>query len=354
MPQTNVASDDEKINEVPTYPTYKSGGWIANAGSCKIGFKPNPSSGTGKIFKKGFDVTIATDGTASLATGDSSHQFTTTGTLSASQKDELFTLIAKNQVFSTQLGTVLANSTTTAVTGTGTKFDLLKVGDRVRLGPTHIHTVNSISSNTAMTLVTTPTAAQNVASGNAIAKVIESGQVIDMSMTGTTGVGATRSIVIGSTTTATLDLKESFDTSLTARAIVSLNKVNAREADKTLSANVFVRINPNTHFNKTTSGPYPLGVTDGFKIRKVYMSTSNTVAANVNSTDVTSSYAFESGQKAGHYDIAQIRLKSTGTAPTGQLLVNFDHFKHSSSLGQGYFSVDSYPCLLYTSRAHET
>ena len=59
-----------------------------------------------------------------------------------------------------------------------------------------------------MTLVTTPTAAQNVASGNAIAKVIESGQVIDMSMTGTTGVGATRSIVIGSTTTATLDLKK--------------------------------------------------------------------------------------------------------------------------------------------------
>ncbi len=295
-------------------------------------------------FKKGFDITIATDGTASIATGDSSHNFTTTGTLSASQKDELFTIIAKNQVLSTQLGTVLANSTTTAVTGTGTKFDLLKVGDRVRLGPTHIHTVNSISSNTAMTIVTTPTAAQNVASGNAIAKVIESGQVVDMSMTGTTGVGATRSIVIGSTTSATLDLKEAFDTSLSARAIVSLNKVNAKEAAKTLTANVFVRINPNTHFNKTSSGPYPLGVTDGFKIRKIYMSTSNNIAANTTgTTDVTSSYFFESGQKAGHYDIAQIRLKSTGTAPTGQLLVNFDHFKHSSSLGQGYFSVDSYP-----------
>ena len=68
------------------------------------------------------------------------------------------------------------------------------------------------------------------------------------------------------------------------------NKVNAKEAAKTLTANVFVRINPNTHFNKTTSGPYPLGVTDGLKIRKVYMSTSNNVAANVNSTDVTSSY----------------------------------------------------------------
>ena len=238
---------------------------------------------------------------------------------------------------------MLANSTTTAVTGTGTKFDLLKAGDRIRLGPTNIFTVNAVTSNVALSLTTTPSAAQNVASGNAIAKVIESGQVVDMSMNGTTG-GATRSIVIGSTTTATLDLKETFDTSLSARAIVTLNKVNAREASKTLSANVFVRINPNTHFNKTTSGPYPLGVTDGFRIRNIYMSTSNSVVANTTgTTDVTNDYFFESGQKAGSYDIAQIRLKSTGTAPTGQLLVNFDHFKHSTSLGQGYFSVDSYP-----------
>ena len=295
-------------------------------------------------FKKGFDITIATDGTASLATGDSSHTFTTSGTLSGSQKDELITIVAKNRVVSTQLGTVLANSTTTAVTGTGTKFNLLKPGDRVRLGPTNVFTVNAVTSNVAMSLTTTPTAAQNVASGNAIAKVIESGQVIDMSMTGTTGNGAERTVVINSTTTATLDLKETFDTSLAARAIVTLNKVNAKEAAKTLSANVFVRINPNTHFNKTTSGPYPLGVTDGFRIRNIYMSTSNSVVANTTgTTDVTNDYFFESGQKAGSYDLAQIRLKSTGTAPTGQLLVNFDHFKHSTSLGQGYFSVDSYP-----------
>ena len=33
-----------------------SGGWIASAGSCKIGFKPKPSSGIGKMFKNGFDV----------------------------------------------------------------------------------------------------------------------------------------------------------------------------------------------------------------------------------------------------------------------------------------------------------
>ena len=32
------------------------GGWIANAGSCSIGFNPVPSVGIGKIFVKGLDV----------------------------------------------------------------------------------------------------------------------------------------------------------------------------------------------------------------------------------------------------------------------------------------------------------
>ena len=42
-----AAKADEKIIEEPTYPKYKIGGCIANAGSCKIGFNPNPSSGVG-------------------------------------------------------------------------------------------------------------------------------------------------------------------------------------------------------------------------------------------------------------------------------------------------------------------
>ena len=42
-----AAKADENIIDDPTYPKYKIGGWIANAGSCSIGFNPKPSSGTG-------------------------------------------------------------------------------------------------------------------------------------------------------------------------------------------------------------------------------------------------------------------------------------------------------------------
>ena len=34
------------------------GGWIANAGSCKIGFKPSPSSTNTEFTRKGFEVKI--------------------------------------------------------------------------------------------------------------------------------------------------------------------------------------------------------------------------------------------------------------------------------------------------------
>ena len=56
IPQTKAANDEEKIIEVPTQPRYKTGGCIANAGSCKIGFKPVPSFGIGNKFNKGFEV----------------------------------------------------------------------------------------------------------------------------------------------------------------------------------------------------------------------------------------------------------------------------------------------------------
>ena len=35
---------------------YSKGGWIAKAGSCKIGLKPKPSAWMGLIISNGFDV----------------------------------------------------------------------------------------------------------------------------------------------------------------------------------------------------------------------------------------------------------------------------------------------------------
>ena len=51
-----VAILKEKAAEKPTYPIYNKGGWIAKAGSCKIGLNPRPFEGIGKVVSKGLDV----------------------------------------------------------------------------------------------------------------------------------------------------------------------------------------------------------------------------------------------------------------------------------------------------------
>ena len=48
----------EKVAENPTYPKYSKGGWIAKAGSCKMGLKPKPLGYDGIILSNGLDVAI--------------------------------------------------------------------------------------------------------------------------------------------------------------------------------------------------------------------------------------------------------------------------------------------------------
>ena len=68
--------------------------------------------------------------------------------------------------------------------------------------------------------------------------------------------------------------------------------------------------------------------------------TANVSAIAAGSTDVTSSFSLDTGQRDSFYDIARLVRKPTALTPTGQLTVVFDYFAHS---GTGdYFSVDSY------------
>ena len=66
-----------------------------------------------------------------------------------------------------------------------------------------------------------------------------------------------------------------------------------------------------------------------------YNATVGTVVAG--DTEISSRYTLDNGQRDNFYDHG--RLKLTGTAAGGQILVIYDYFTHS---GSGYFSVDSY------------
>jgi hypothetical protein len=104
--------------------------------------------------------------------------------------------------------------------------------------------------------------------------------------------------------------------------------------------------------NKIPGGKDNLGMPDVYSIRAVIDTgapgTDPTDAMlNSASYDITNRYTLDNGQREDLYDYASIILKPGAPAPSGQILVVFDHFSHTDDTGAatpeaGFFSVDSY------------
>ena len=84
---------------------------------------------------------------------------------------------------------------------------------------------------------------------------------------------------------------------------------------------------------------------DAFKLRYVYEGTKTNppvvdqAGTLVSGTDVTYKFRFDDGQRDSYYDVSRIILKPGFDAPTGQLVIAFDYFDHSSG---DFITVDSY------------
>lgn len=83
---------------------------------------------------------------------------------------------------------------------------------------------------------------------------------------------------------------------------------------------------------------------DGYRLVGVYDSEDPNVAPTINSKNITDDYDFDDGQRDTYYDLARITLKPGVIRPTGQVLVVWDYFTHSSG---DYFTVDSYVGIDY-------
>ena len=101
--------------------------------------------------------------------------------------------------------------------------------------------------------------------------------------------------------------------------------------------------------NRIPGGSDNLGAVDVYRIAGIYDSGDINVAPNaadlnVDAKNITSRYDLDSGQREDLYDYASITLKAGSAAPLGQIVVVYDWFTHTDSLGDegGYFSIDSY------------
>ncbi|WP_292484288.1 DUF4815 domain-containing protein, partial [Methanohalobium sp.] len=291
-------------------------------------------------FLKKFDVSIASDGTFSLSTGNANERYQDTGVQTATQKNDNFYLVLDGSAVSASAvdtGSISSGSNTiTGLTSADTKFN---VGDRIRIGGfANTHVVSAITSTSLD--IYDPVAFS--ASSNGIFKSYVGGSVIDMAGYG--GDNAQRSINVTSSTDANFDLQETFSSGVDATILVELNRVNAREKAKTFRSNRYVQINTATNAANTV-GPWNLGFSDVFKIKKVKKK-STSFSAESEGIDVTKQFNLDTGQRDNIYRHGKLKLKPNSNlsiASGDYLLVKLDYFDQDTSQGTGYFSVDSYP-----------
>ena len=115
-----------------------------------------------------------------------------------------------------------------------------------------------------------------------------------------------------------------------------------QEKTKTLVSNATVDFS-----SAIASAPLTLSLAkaDGYRIVAIKMAAPTVWTASSDpavTTDITSWYTFDNGQKDTHYGVSSITRKDGYLAPTGAVRVIFDYFDHSLGTAGDYFTVDSY------------
>lgn len=304
-------------------------------------------------FNKSFDISFDATGQATLTTGDNSERLAGSGTLSDAATMSNYYIVSRSSAnTSTLTGTVSVTNASNTVTGSGTAFTTqVNPGDLIRIANTGTTNflVSEVTNNTSLKVLN---AATSTKTGMPFHKRFIQGQILDL---GGVGRNGTRSIAISGSpsTTSTISLNESFNSpsTLTATAIVKLTKADGQEAAKTVARSKLVQVRignaaAGNSYAGNTSGPWPLGLSDGFKLVSVRRQNGSNFASLTAGSNVTSNFFLDSGMRDSFYDHARLVQKpgSGLTISSGdRLLVQLDHFTHSYSSGVGYLSVDSYP-----------
>lgn len=259
------------------------------------------------------------------------------GNLSDAEKRQLFVTVEANTDIQLA-GTVAGTTGQSNLTGTGTMFTNLSVGDKLKVGST-LYYVNSIANSTLLTVVGTLATSP---AANVFFRSYTVGDYVDMTANGSTGVERTASVSSG---VLTLDLKERITnvspTSVSVKISYPVERTSSSEVNKILRPSRFVKINTSNNVASNT-GPYLLGLPDVYNIRSIRMHTSD-FSTGSEGSNVTSSFVLNNGQKDNHYEHGAITHIGSLDLNTKFLLVELDHFEADFSSGFGYFSVDSYP-----------
>jgi hypothetical protein len=233
-------------------------------------------------------------------------------------------------------GTVTGSAGTRNLTGAGTAFTRLNVGDKFTVaGHANTFFVAGITSDTALTVTEN---LPSTISGNVYSKIYKNGDMVDM-----LGKGFAAGVERTVTTTPSqlsFNMAETYSSDVSATVTYQVIRKNAQELDKLLRPSQLVKINVASA--NTTTGPYNLGFADGYRIRSITKKTSSVPTAIGDGTNVTGEFSFDNGQRDQFYDHSYI-TPNVPLVTTDRLLVELDYFEPSYTTGRGYFTIDSYP-----------
>jgi len=144
------------------------------------------------------------------------------------------------------------------------------------------------------------------------------------------------SIVGGTTQTVNITVASSSITNYIVFAAVNRTGASTEKTKTLATTNITI----NTK-SSATAPIIKLGKADGLRLLQVLMDTGTWISpSGTVTTDITSRYYFDNGQKLSHYDLCSIVLAPGETPPTAPITVHFEYFTHSGS--GDHFTVDSY------------
>jgi hypothetical protein len=285
------------------------------------------AAGISYIYRTSNTSVLGSTGTITISVPSVGSQvFPYTGTLSSTQlRDIVVVPLANGESSTTSTGTVGANTTSTQVTGTGTLFvSEYREGDYIKfLGASVLGQIESIANDSVLFL-TANGAASVVANTHRIA--YPANAPIPLERTGRSAS------VSGDRTQLTVVV----DTGMLVPTNIAIT-YNVRDTvtpvTKTVNRNQFVRIRLSDNA-QAEAGPWALGVSDVFRLKKVYRGTNDTFTPS-EGVDITQSFYVDHNQTEDYYGISYLYQRpgsALNLTSSDVLLVQFDYF--STTAGQ--------------------
>jgi hypothetical protein len=274
--------------------------------------------------------------------------FPYTGTLTNSQKLELYVVpVGNNLIQYNQLtGNVSINTTSNVVTGSGTSFfDDFEEGDYVYVSTPDLTSANSIRKVVKLNSSTSLQVDRpfDFANTTAIFKRVFP-QNIPVPFGTRDGLSANVDI---NGNILTLKFAHANGTSITFEGTSSVNTAvginvqrrNVTSSTKTANRNKYVKLSLANNEGNTT-GPWCIGVPDAFRLRNVYVS--NNVSVNTSSPNITSQFYIDHNQNSNYLGLGWLYKNPSSSLSLDAndfLLVEFDYYTRNA---EGYFDTVSY------------